>query len=245
LVESLRFMEAVGDRRIHDLTRVEFFASHEALNLHYESALTRMVPRRSGHYLLSTHLPWIGERTRQADGAHVELLRGIRNPVGVKIGPACDPAELLALVERLNPGNEPGKLILITRLGATKVTRLLPALLHAVRAAGAQVLWVTDPMHGNSRLAASGLKTRSFDDIIQEIEDSLHVHEAAGTVLGGVHFELTGDDVTECTGGAGGLTEDDLDQNYASVCDPRLNYSQALEMSFRIAARMRATLAER
>jgi 3-deoxy-7-phosphoheptulonate synthase len=238
LSEALRFMEALGERPVDDLTRVEFYTSHEALNLHYESAQTRAVPRRQGSYLLSAHLPWIGERTRQLDGAHVELLRGVRNPVGVKLGPKVTGAEACALIERLNPTNERGKVVLITRCGAANVARVLPPLVQAVQAAELRVLWVCDPMHGNTKTATSGLKTRDFDDILHEIECTQDVHRDLGTYLGGVHFELTGEDVTECVGGAAGITEDDLDKNYASVCDPRLNYRQALEMSFRIARRM-------
>jgi 3-deoxy-7-phosphoheptulonate synthase len=236
LGEALRFMEALGESTVDELTRVEFFTSHEGLSLHYEAAQTKTVPRREGHYDLSTHLPWIGERTRALDGAHVEFFRGIRNPVGVKIGPSATPDELLRLIDRLNPSNEEGKLLLIARCGAGKVAAALPPLVAAVKREGREVLWVSDPMHGNGRVTASGIKTRDFDDIIKEVETSFDVHEAAGTRLGGVHFELTGDDVTECIGG--GLRESDLDRNYASACDPRMNYRQALEMAFRIAKRM-------
>lgn len=232
LSEALRFMEALGETTVDELTRVEFFTSHEGLNLHYESAQTRRVPRREGHYLLTTHLPWIGERTREIDGAHVEFFRGIENVVGVKLGPKVDPKAAIELFTRLNPGNEAGKLVAITRMGAAHVQQSLAPLVDAVRNAGLRVLWVCDPMHGNTKSTNSGLKTRSFDDILFEIEQSFAVHHDSGTFLGGVHFELTGDDVTECIGG--GLTEEDLDKNYASVCDPRLNYRQALEMAFRV-----------
>jgi 3-deoxy-7-phosphoheptulonate synthase len=239
LSEALRFMEALGESTVDDLTRVEFFASHEGLSLHYEAAQTKTVPRRAGFYDLTTHLPWIGERTRDVAGAHVEFFRGIRNPVGVKIGPTATPSELLALLERLNPSNEEGKLVLISRCGAGKVAAALPPLVEAVQREGRRVLWVADPMHGNGRLTAGGIKTRDFDDILAEVEISFDVHQAAGSYLGGVHFELTGDDVTECIGG--GLSEADLDRNYASACDPRLNYRQALEMAFRLARRMGRT----
>lgn len=232
LSEALRFMEALGETTVDELTRVEFFTSHEGLNLHYESAQTRRVPRREGHYLLTTHLPWIGERTREIDGAHVEFFRGIQNVVGVKLGPKVDPKAAIELFSRLNPENEAGKLVAITRMGAAHVQQSLAPLVNAVRDAGIRVLWVCDPMHGNTKSTNSGLKTRSFDDILFEIEQSFAVHHDSGTFLGGVHFELTGDDVTECIGG--GLTEEDLDKNYASVCDPRLNYRQALEMAFRV-----------
>ncbi|TVQ62927.1 MAG: 3-deoxy-7-phosphoheptulonate synthase [Phycisphaerales bacterium] len=239
LLDGLRFMEALGDKRIDELTQVEFFTSHEALNLYYESAQTRTVPRRHGHYLLTTHLPWIGERTRALDGPHVAFFRGVRNPVGVKVGPGMTGEEAVRLAEALNPENEPGKLVFITRMGAGKVEERLPPLLEAVRASGRLVLWVSDPMHGNGMTTASGIKTRSFDDIAAELERTFAAHKAAGTVMGGVHFELTGEDVTECVGGAAGVTEDGLHVNYASPCDPRLNYQQALELAFRTAGWLR------
>lgn len=240
LADGLRFMEALGDKRIEELTQVEFFTSHEALNLYYESAQTRTVPRRHGHYLLTTHLPWIGERTRDPDGPHVAFFRGVRNPVGVKIGPRITPQEAVQLAETLNPDNEPGKLVFITRMGAAHVAHRLPPLLEALRDSGRLVLWVSDPMHGNGMTTASGIKTRSFDDIAAELEQTFAAHQAAGTVMGGVHFELTGEDVTECVGGAAGVTEDALHVNYASPCDPRLNYQQALELAFRTAGWLRA-----
>ena len=236
LSEALRFMEALGERTVDDLTRVEFFASHEGLSLHYEAAQTKTVPRREGYYDLATHLPWIGERTRAVDGAHVEFFRGVRNPVGVKLGPKATPDDIAVLLDRLNPDNELGKIVLISRCGADKVADALPPLVEAVKRQARHVLWVCDPMHGNGRLTTTGIKTRDFQDILREIEISFDVHEAAGTHLGGVHFELTGDDVTECIGG--GLAEGDLDRNYASACDPRLNYRQALEMAFLLAKRM-------
>lgn len=234
LSEALRFMEAIGEGRVEELTRVSFFTSHEGLNLSYEAAQTRTVPRRAGHYLLTTHMPWIGERTRAIDGAHVEFFRGVENVVGVKLGPRVEPSEAVELLTTLNPTNEPGKLVAITRMGAANVARALPPLVEAVRRADRRVLWVCDPMHGNGITTASGLKTRSFDDILAEIERSFAVHAGIGTFLGGVHFELTGEDVTECIGG--GICEADLDRNYLSVCDPRLNYRQALEMALRIGA---------
>jgi 3-deoxy-7-phosphoheptulonate synthase len=239
LGEALRFMEALGERNVDDLSRVEFFASHEGLCLPYEAAQTKRVPRREGYYDLTTHLPWLGERTRALDGAHVEFFRGIRNPVGVKLGPRTTTFDLLALVERLNPTNEAGKLCLITRCGAGRAGEVLPPLVEAVERAGRQVLWICDPMHGNGRVTAGGIKTRDFDDILTELETTMDVHQAAGTHLGGVHFELTGDDVTECIGG--GLAEGDLDRNYASACDPRFNYRQSLEMAFRLGRRMGRT----
>jgi 3-deoxy-7-phosphoheptulonate synthase len=232
IASAIDFMEALGDAPVDDLSRVEFFASHEGLSLYYESAQTRKVPRRQGYYDLTTHLPWIGERTRNLDGAHIEFFRGIRNPVGVKVGPKATPAELVALIRALNPDNETGKLVIITRMGAGNVLAALPPLVQAVRQADLRGLWVSDPMHGNGRVLQSGIKTRSFDDITAEIERSHAVHAQNGSHLGGVHFELTGDDVTECIGG--GLSENDLDRNYQSACDPRLNYRQSLEMAFRL-----------
>jgi 3-deoxy-7-phosphoheptulonate synthase len=244
---GIRFMEALGEGRIEELTQVDFFASHEGLNLLYESAQTRRVPRREGYYDLTAHLPWIGERTRQLDGAHIEFFRGIENPVGVKLGPDCPPEEAVALARRLNPRGEPGKLVFITRMGVSRVREALPRLVEAVRAeqsaGGPPVLWLCDPMHGNTRTLASGVKTRSFDDIVSELEATIEIHrelaKAAGGGLGGVHFELTGEDVTECIGGAAGVTEAGLGLNYASACDPRLNYQQALEMAFVLSRHLR------
>jgi 3-deoxy-7-phosphoheptulonate synthase len=238
LAEALRFMEALGERTVEELTRVDFYTSHEGLSLHYESAQTRQVPRRDGWYDLTTHFPWIGERTRALDGAHVEYFRGIQNPVGVKLGPSVTADQALRLIDALNPQNEPGKIALITRMGATRVGDVLPGLVEVIKRAGRTVLWVCDPMHGNTQSAPSGIKTRDFDDVLREVETTFDVHDACGTCLGGVHFELTGEDVTECIGGAAGVTLADLDKNYATACDPRLNYRQALEMGFRIAKRL-------
>lgn len=239
LSEALRFMEALGEKTIDDLTRVEFYTSHEGLHLEYESAQTSAVPRREGWYCLTTHLPWIGERTRQLDGAHVEFFRGIANPVGVKIGPNAKRDELLSLIETLNPKDEAGKLVLITRMGVNRVSDALPPLLTAVKESGRRVLFICDPMHGNTQGTSSGRKTRDFNDILREVELTMSAHASVGTVFGGVHFEMTGEDVTECTGGAEGLTEGDLALNYASACDPRLNYRQSLEMALSIARRLR------
>ena len=238
LSEALHFMEALGEMTVDELSRVDFYTSHEGLNLHYEAAQTRTVPRREGHYLLTTHMPWIGERTRSLDGAHVEFFRGITNVVGVKLGPKVDPAQAVELLTALSPANEPGKLVAITRMGAAQVETALPPLVEAVQRAGRRVLWMCDPMHGNTQSLASGIKTRSFDDILREIELSFVVHRGLGTELGGIHFELTGEDVTECVGG--GILETDLTTNYASACDPRLNYRQALEMAFRVGSWMSA-----
>jgi 3-deoxy-7-phosphoheptulonate synthase len=229
-------MEAMGETTIDELSRAEFFTSHEGLHLHYESAQTRTVPRRPGHYDLTTHLPWIGERTRALTGAHVEFFRGIRNPVGVKLGPQARPDELEPLLATLNPSDEPGKIVFVARLGAARVAESLPPLVEAVQHSGRHVLWLCDPMHGNTVTTSSGRKTRDFADIVKELEASFDAHEAMGSRLGGVHFELTGEDVTECIGG--GLSEADLDTRYESLCDPRLNYGQALELAFVIARRM-------
>ncbi|HEX4514006.1 MAG TPA: 3-deoxy-7-phosphoheptulonate synthase class II [Polyangiaceae bacterium] len=240
LAEALRFMAALGERTFAELARVEFFTSHEALHLDYEAAQTTTVPRRAGHYLLSTHFPWIGERTRDPNGAHVEFLRGVRNPIGVKLGPSVRESDLLPLLDALDPKNEPGRITLITRMGAQNVGSGLLPIIESIARAGRRVLWIVDPMHGNTMKTASGRKTRRFDDILLEIERTFDVHAAAGTRLGGVHFELTGEDVTECIGGAvANVTESDLDDNYATACDPRLNYRQALEMSFFIARRLK------
>jgi 3-deoxy-7-phosphoheptulonate synthase len=239
ITDALRFMQAVTQATVDDLTRVEFFTSHEGLHLAYETTQTTQTEHAAGHYLLTTHLPWIGERTREPDGAHVEFFRGIRNPVGIKLGPKTEPAHVATLLDRLNPDDEPGKIVLITRMGEATVAHRLPELVRGVNALGRRVLWVCDPMHGNTQVTQSGIKTRNFDDILREVEISFDVHAAEGSRLGGVHFELTGQDVTECTGG--GISEDQLSHRYASLCDPRLNYRQALEMAFAIAGRMQKT----
>jgi 3-deoxy-7-phosphoheptulonate synthase len=236
---SLRFLEALVGRPIEQLATTEFFTSHEGLHLPYEQAASELPPLRKGWYDLSTHFPWIGDRTRALDGAHVEFFRGIQNPVGVKVGPSMAPDELLALCAALDPHDEPGRLTLIVRLGADKVERLLPPLVEAVRRAGRTPLWCCDPMHGNTYKTQDGLKTRHFDRILAEVESSFAVHAALGSVLGGVHFEMTGQDVTEVVGGARGLTESDLHRCYDSDVDPRLNHEQALELAFLIARRMR------
>jgi 3-deoxy-7-phosphoheptulonate synthase len=241
--EGLHFLRAMGEQDTHDLTRVEFFTSHEALNLHYEAAQTRTVPNREGWYCLTAHLPWIGERTRLATGAHVEFLRGVTNPIGVKIGPDANPSDVVSLLRILNPDDEPGKMVLIIRMGVGKVPKKLPPIIEAVTRARRKVLWVTDPMHGNSLVTKSGIKTRNFSDILQEVEETFDTHEACGSLLGGIHFELTGEDVTECIGA--GLTEADLDLRYLTACDPRLNYRQAMEMTFAIARRIATSTVRR
>lgn len=238
LGEAITFMESLGDARVDELTRVEFFTSHEALNLNYESAQTRQVPRKPGYYNLTTHLPWCGERTRRIDGAHIEFLRGIRNPVGVKVGPSAKPEQIIELISYLNPSNEPGKIVLITRMGAQQIGDALRPIVEGVAASAKPVLWITDPMHGNTQKTGVGIKTRNFDHVLAEIEQAAAIHDRVGTVLGGVHLELTGEDVTECVGGASGVTEDDLSTNFRSLCDPRLNYAQALELAFLLARKL-------
>jgi 3-deoxy-7-phosphoheptulonate synthase len=213
---------------------VDFFAAHEGLVLQYEQAQTRYIERQKRWYSLGTHMPWIGMRTAQLDGAHVEFYRGIANPMGVKIGPAMTPEWLQGLVTTLNPNNTPGRLTIIHRFGAKDVEKGLPRMIQAVRETGQQVLWVCDPMHGNTETSSGGLKTRRFENILRELEASFQVHEANGSFLGGVHIELTGENVTECTGGARGLTDADLARAYKSTVDPRLNYEQALEMAMLI-----------
>ena len=233
--ESLDFFEAASNSALHEAQRVNFYASHEGLHLLYEQAQTRYIGRRKQWYNLSTHMPWVGMRTAALDGAHVEYYRGISNPMGVKIGPAMDAEWLQGLVSTLNPQNEPGRLIFIHRMGVKEIEKRLPPLLQAVRATGSPVLWICDPMHGNTETASSGLKTRRFDNIVAEVEHAFRIHREMGSWLGGVHFELTGDDVTECTGGARGLTDADLARAYKSQVDPRLNAEQALELAMRVA----------
>lgn len=234
IADAMRFMETLSGEPAHNLDRVDFYASHEALLLPYEQTLTRQVPRQRGWFNLGTHFPWIGMRTAALDGAHVEYFRGIRNPVAVKVGPSMQLDHLLRLLEVLNPDNEPGRLTLIHRMGAGVIADKLPPLLDAVKREGARVLWVCDPMHGNTENSSNGYKTRRFANIRSEIEQAFDLHAAAGTRLGGVHLELTGEDVTECTGGARDLTDADLGRAYHSTVDPRLNYEQSLEMAMLI-----------
>jgi 3-deoxy-7-phosphoheptulonate synthase len=236
--EAVRFTETIAGRRLDELSRVAFFTSHEGLHLDYEQAQTRQVPRRPHWYDLTTHFPWIGDRTRSLGGAHVEYFRGIANPIGVKVGPSISPDELLALVDVLNPTNEPGRLTLIHRFGVNRIATCLPPLVDAVGQAGRIVVWCCDPMHGNTMTTKTGVKTRSFNDVLGELNRAFEIHAQMGSILGGVHFELTGDNVTECIGGARGLSEQDLGKAYRSDVDPRLNYEQALEMALSIARRM-------
>jgi 3-deoxy-7-phosphoheptulonate synthase len=236
--ESLRFMENILGVHPGELHWIDFFTSHEGLHLPYEQAQTRRVPRQEGWFNLSTHFPWIGMRTADPAGAHVEYFRGIRNPIGVKIGPGMTPAALGELIEILHPRDEPGRLTLIHRFGNDSIGRHLPPLLDAVRASGKTVLWCCDPMHGNTRVTADGYKTRHFEEILGELDQAFDIHAACGSYLGGVHIELTGEDVTECVGGARGLGEADLKRAYRSHLDPRLNYEQALEMALFVARKM-------
>jgi 3-deoxy-7-phosphoheptulonate synthase len=238
--DSIRFMETLTGSVIEEITRTEFYSSHEGLHLWYEQAQTRRVPHREGWYNLSTHFPWIGDRTRSLDGAHIEYFRGIANPIAVKIGPGIRSDELLALIDMLNPANEPGRLTLIHRFGADRISQCLPPLLRAVQEAKKVVLWCCDPMHGNTKATGKGVKTRYFHDVLKELDLAFASHQAEGTYLGGVHIELTGDNVTECIGGARGLTEADLSKTYTTLCDPRLNYEQALEMAMITAKHMSA-----
>ena len=239
ITNSLCFMEAVMGRSIKQSQAVEVFTSHEALLLDYEQAQTRRVPRRDGWYNMSTHFPWLGYRTRDINGAHVEYLKGICNPVGIKVGPKFDPEELINLIRVLNPEEEEGRITLIHRYGAEEVKERLPVIIDAVQEAELSVLHTCDPMHGNTFSTNSGIKTRSFEKISSELESQFLIHEQKGTILGGVHLELTGDNVTECIGGVSNLGEPDLERAYKSAVDPRLNYDQAMEMAFSIAEHMK------
>jgi 3-deoxy-7-phosphoheptulonate synthase len=238
VADSLQFMESILGVSAGEMKWVDFFTSHEGLHLVYEEALTRRVPRREPWYNLSTHYPWIGMRTADPQGAHVEYFRGIANPIGVKIGPGIRAQTLVELVDILNPLNEPGRLTLIHRFGKQGITECLPEAIDAVRSTGRTVLWCCDPMHGNTRLTQDGTKTRHFDDILFELEQAFAIHRECGSCLGGVHIELTGEDVTECLGGARDLRAADLKRAYRSEVDPRLNYEQAMEMAMLIAGLM-------
>lgn len=233
--DSLDFLESILGRSVHQTQRADVYASHEGLHLSYEQAQTRYLEHRKRWYNLTTHFPWIGMRTAQFDGAHVEYFRGIANPVGVKVGPGMTAEWLQNLIRVLNPNNEAGRISLIHRFGAGSIEEGLPPMIRAARATGSPVLWICDPMHGNTESTADGTKTRRFDNIMSELESAFRVHEAMGSYLGGVHLELTGDNVTECTGGARGLTDGDLARAYKSTVDPRLNYEQAMEVAMRIA----------
>ncbi len=239
--ESLSFMRAIGitPDTAPTLRQTDIFTSHEALLLGYEQALTRIDSTTGDWYATSGHMIWIGDRTRQPDHAHVEFARGVKNPLGLKCGPSLEAGELIRLIDILNPGNEPGRLTLIARFGAGKVGDHLPALIRAVKAEGRAVVWSCDPMHGNTIKAASGFKTRPFDRILREVEEFFAIHEAEGTYAGGIHIEMTGQNVTECTGGARAISDDDLSDRYHTHCDPRLNADQALELAFLVAERLK------
>ncbi|MGY4721300.1 class II 3-deoxy-7-phosphoheptulonate synthase [Naumannella cuiyingiana] len=234
---ALAFMVACG---LDDdaMRSVDLFASHEALLLEYEHALTRVDSRTQRPYNVSGHFVWIGERTRQLDGAHVEMLRHVRNPIGIKLGPTTTAADALALADRLDPDHEPGRISFITRMGAKKIRDLLPDVIEGVSASGREVVWICDPMHGNTFEAANGYKTRAFGDVMDEVNGFFDVHDQLGTWPGGIHVELTGDDVTECVGGADDLAEGDLGNRYESLCDPRLNRNQSLELAFLVSQRL-------
>ena len=239
--QTLDFMSAIGltPEKNPTLHQVEFFTSHEALLLGFEEAMTRVDSTSGDWYDTSAHLLWIGERTRQLDGAHIEYCKGIKNPIGMKVGPTLEPEELLRLIDALNPKNEAGKLTLYGRFGADKVAARLPALMAATKREGKQVVWATDPMHGNTLKASTGYKTRPFDRILLEVRQFIEVARAEGVHPGGVHLEMTGQNVTECLGGARALTEGDLADRYHTQCDPRLNADQALELSFLVAEKLR------
>ena len=248
--DTLDFMQAAGVTTATAPTRcrsVDFYTSHESLLLEYEEALTRL-DSTSGKWLAgSGHMIWIGDRTRQPDGAHVEFARGVLNPIGMKCGPTTTAEDLKVLMERLNPENEAGRLTLIARFGAGNVGEHLPRLIKAVQEEGANVVWVCDPMHGNTIKSASGYKTRPFESVLREVQDFFGVHRAEGSIPGGVHFEMTGQDVTECTGGMRAVSDENLSDRYHTACDPRLNASQSLELAFLVAeelSALRASTAE-
>ena len=228
---AIKFMAACG-ADFEELRTTEFFVSHEALLFDYERPMTRIDSRTGAPYDLSGHFVWIGERTRQLDGAHVDFLSRVRNPIGVKLGPTTSTSDVLSLIEKLDPNREPGRLTFISRMGAGKIREELPKLVEAVKDSGATPLWITDPMHGNGMTTKNGYKSRRFDDVMDEVAGFFEVHRAAGTFPGGVHVELTGDDVAECLGGSELIDESTLEERYESLCDPRLNHSQSLELAF-------------
>src|SRR5450432_1501080 len=239
--ETLSFMAACGmtSATTRDLRETDFYISHEALLLPYEQALARVDSTTGDWYGCSAHFLWIGDRTRQAEGAHVEFLRGLQNPLGIKVGPTQEPDDLLRILDILNPDNEAGRITLISRMGADKVAARLPALVRAVESAGRKVVWLCDPMHGNTINTAAKLKTRNFDEILREVRGFFDIHQSESTWAGGVHVEMTGQDVTECTGGARHLSEADLSERYETFCDPRLNAEQSLELAFLVAEELK------
>ena len=236
IADALAFMDACGinPETNRKLRTVNFYTSHEALHLPFEEAMTRVDSTTGEHHDTSAHFVWIGDRTRQPDGAHVEFCRGIENPIGIKCGPTLKPDELINLCNIINPSNEPGKITLISRFGANKVEDYLPKLIKGIKKEGLKVIWSCDPMHGNTIKAATGLKTRPFDNVLQEVKNVFAVHQAEGSYAGGLHVEMTGQDVTECPGGAQKISDEDLTNRYRTHCDPRLNASQALELAFLI-----------
>lgn len=237
---ALDFMKTIDGLQSSKLDTVDdFFTSHEALHLHYEQALTRKM-KNGQWYDFSTHLPWIGMRTATVDGAHVEFLSGIQNPIGIKVGPSAKPEMLIELIKKLNPQHEEGKIMLITRLGADKISNYLPQFIKAIQDSNMPVCWSCDPMHGNTETTEDGIKTRHFDNILKELHQAIDIHQAHHSHLGGVHFELTGDNVTECIGGARGLSSKDLSDAYHTLVDPRLNYEQSLEMAIQISRKFKA-----
>ncbi len=233
--KAVSFMESITPNQFNTLHKVDMYTSHEALNLYYDAAQTRRVPRRTGWYNLSSHMVWLGNRTRSIDNAHAEYLKGIQNPIGIKVGPPFDRDEILRLIQKLNPAHEAGKIVIITRFGIKEVEKDLPGLIKAVNREGFPVVWSCDPMHGNTFATTENVKTRNFDDILDELKATFAIHRSEANYLGGVHLELTGDNVTECVGGANGLNEAGLKRNYETYCDPRLNYEQSLEMAFLVA----------
>ena len=235
--DAIEFLAATGVRPDHALRTIEFYTSHEGLLLDYEEAQTDS--HREAWYNVGAHLLWIGDRTRQLDGAHIDYFRGIRNPLGVKVGPTMRDDELVTLVKTLDPDNEPGRLVLITRYGSERIRDHLPGHVEALKRAGLGVVWACDPMHGNTTKTEGGYKTRECDRILAELQSAFSIHAELGGHLGGVHFELTGEDVTECIGGPQKLQESDLSRDYATYCDPRLNYAQSIEMAFLMAKRLR------
>lgn len=235
---AINFMTACG-ADFEALKRTEFFVSHEALLMDYERPMTRIDSRTGTPYNTSAHFVWIGERTREIDGAHVDFLSRVRNPIGVKLGPTTSADDVLALIDKLDPHREPGRLTLITRMGASKIREMLPPLLEAVKSSDAKPLWITDPMHGNGMTTPNGYKTRRFDDVLDEVQGFFEAHRAVGTYPGGMHVELTGDDVTECLGGSEMIDEESLATRYESLCDPRLNHSQSLELAFLVAEELK------
>ncbi len=247
ITEALGFMRACGINAdtAPQLRQTDFFTSHEALLLGFEQALTRVDSTSGDWYATSGHMLWVGDRTRQADHAHIEFCRGIKNPIGLKCGPTLKPDDLINLIDKLNPQNEPGRLTLIARFGADKVDKHLPELIRAVKREGRVVVWSCDPMHGNTIKATSGYKTRPFDAIMTEVRRFMAIHQSEGTHAGGVHVEMTGKDVTECTGGLRALRDEDLNDRYHTFCDPRLNASQALELSFLVAEELKKEMASR